>query len=439
MVKGATRKNSDRARHHDASELALVRMTDLWAARIKCRGPVAEPHCPLPSAARFGSNHESMSDALSSLFSNLEVALAREPEGLFREGQPVLIYGAGSMGEDVCRLLHDRGVAVSAFLDRRALPSQNRLGVPVLTPDAATLDPVTRAHSRVLLATFNALVDPAELDHTLRTLGYRHISTLSELHARFPDQLGDRYWLCDRHRYRGAEADCKRLWSLLSDGASRDLLLATLRYRFELGHSALPSPEFEHPYFDPSLPPTRRPLRLLDCGAFDGDTLRQVMLDGQPWDAVVAFEPDPENFARLSRFVVEHRPRLPRTLMLSPCGLHASTTQLRFSSDRGAASRVATSGDTMIQCVAIDDALPGFEPTLIKMDIKGAEPAALLGARRTIQASRPELAISVYHDPLHITQIPLRIHEWYGTSASYHLRSHGHHGFDLVFYAKPHS
>ncbi len=379
-----------------------------------------------------------MSNTLAALFSNLEADLAQEPEPLFDANQPVLIYGAGTMGEDVCRLLLHHGVAVLAFLDRAARPNQSLQGVPVFTPDAPLLDAAIRARARVLLATFNARVDPAALDQTLRALGYRHISTLSELHARFPGELGDRYWLCDRHRYRGAEKDFQRLFCMLSDRASQDLLRATLCYRFELGRRTLPEPEFEHAYFDPTLTPTRRPLRLLDCGAFDGDTLRQVMAQQQPWDAVVAFEPDPENFSRLGRFVVEHRARLPRTLMLSPCGLHASTTQLRFASDRGAASHVATSGDTIVQCVSIDEALPGFEPTLIKMDIEGAEPAALLGAQRTLEAARPELAISVYHEPLHLTQIPLQIHEWYGERASYHLRSHGHHGFDLVFYAKPH-
>ena len=43
---------------------------------------------------------------------------------------------------------------------------------------------------------------------------------------------------------------------------------------------------------------------------------------------------------------------------------------------------------------------------LIKMDIEGAEPNALAGAMRTIKQFRPQLAISIYHQPDHFLDIP---------------------------------
>ena len=48
------------------------------------------------------------------------------------------------------------------------------------------------------------------------------------------------------------------------------------------------------------------------------------------------------------------------------------------------------------------------------MDIEGAEYEALLGARGTISKYRPGLAISLYHRPADLWQIPLLINEMLG-------------------------
>jgi len=45
--------------------------------------------------------------------------------------------------------------------------------------------------------------------------------------------------------------------------------------------------------------------------------------------------------------------------------------------------------------------------TFIKMDIEGAELNALKGAANIIARLRPKLAISVYHRPNHMIDIPL--------------------------------
>lgn len=57
--------------------------------------------------------------------------------------------------------------------------------------------------------------------------------------------------------------------------------------------------------------------------------------------------------------------------------------------------------------MAIDDILPNFEPTFIKMDIEGAEYEALIGAESIITRSKPNLAICVYHAVNHIWDIPI--------------------------------
>ena len=58
----------------------------------------------------------------------------------------------------------------------------------------------------------------------------------------------------------------------------------------------------------------------------------------------------------------------------------------------------------------MDDHLQGEAVSFIKMDIEGAERAALRGAEQLIRRCRPDLAICVYHSISDLFEIPLYIH-----------------------------
>src|SRR5258707_15414601 len=117
-----------------------------------------------------------------------------------------------------------------------------------------------------------------------------------------------------------------------------------------------------------------------------------------------------------------------------PSNIGILQQNLAFNADLGAKTRViqralwSRSGEKFV----FNDMGPGSHPTadgagvdvetqtvddfvsensveridFIKMDIEGAEPEALVGAERTIRKYRPQLAISVYHDPRHFASIP---------------------------------
>lgn len=59
---------------------------------------------------------------------------------------------------------------------------------------------------------------------------------------------------------------------------------------------------------------------------------------------------------------------------------------------------VDESGDEHIEVVALDNVEGVEQVDFIKLDVEGAEPFALEGARQTIKRDMPNLAICVYHD-----------------------------------------
>lgn len=107
--------------------------------------------------------------------------------------------------------------------------------------------------------------------------------------------------------------------------------------------------------------------------------------------------------------------------------------QLRFKNE-GESSHISENGDSFMQCVALDNALPNFRLTFISMDIEGAELEALKGAERSIRGNKPDLAISVYHLPNHIWEIPLYI-EKLSLGYKFYLRNYSGKPIETVLYA----
>jgi len=349
---------------------------------------------------------------------------------------PIFIYGTGTVGQDVHRILSQKNIIISGFMDHRLRETPFVNDVQVYQPTDEKLTSTQRKQAVIILAIHNRAVYIPGIIDNLQKMGYKNFISMIDLYDFFDKELGVRYWLTKRDFYQGFEDKIDMAYNLLADETSRDIYSATLRFRITGDFTLLPIPDLEHQYFPLDLPAWKSPLRLVDCGAYDGDALQGFIKAGYKINALAAIEPDKENFAKLSSFTKQNLTNIPE-LILFPCGVSSQTSQLYFSSGRGEASAVISNGDTMIQCVALDDVLPNFAPTLIKMDIEGAEPDALFGAKELITKYKPGLAISAYHAPEHLWQIPILIKELAKGSYKFHLRAHAYNCFDTVLYAIP--
>jgi FkbM family methyltransferase len=182
------------------------------------------------------------------------------------------------------------------------------------------------------------------------------------------------------------------------------------------------------------LPRWQEPIRIVDGGAYTGDTLQSLRHHGYKLASIYAFEPDEGNFKQLSTAASAFLPEA--QISLWPCGLWSSTCRLNFSEGGGAGSSLSQTGTCMVPVVALDDVLHGQPVNLIKMDIEGAEPDALRGARQTIKKYRPGLAICLYHCPDHVWSIPLWVHEL-DLDYRFYFRAHWGNTLDTVLYAIP--
>jgi FkbM family methyltransferase len=264
-----------------------------------------------------------------------------------------------------------------------------------------------------------------------------------DLHAAFGGPLGDRFWLTDRRNLESHHADIEAAAGIWADDDSRALYrsLIALRRSGEYGERLSPRAG-ENQYFPSDVPGWlhRGPLRFVDCGAYQGDTLELMLASQRHADATAHFEPDIRNFAALARLVRARRGDLRGSAVLWPCAVGDRSAAVAFDEGGDEASRVSADGGASVTAVALDDVLVGWAPTFIKMDIEGSEIEALHGARQVIAESRPSLAVCVYHRPDHLWRIPLLLSSWDELDGyQYYLRAHGFNGFDIVLYASPDS
>jgi hypothetical protein len=108
--------------------------------------------------------------------------------------------------------------------------------------------------------------------------------------------------------------------------------------------------------------------------------------------------------------------------------------RVRFNSTGDTASHIDDKSDTMVPCIKLDTLK--LSPTYIKMDIEGAEPEALWGARETLRRYKPVLAVCAYHADPHLWEIPLLLHLLVPTH-DLRLRRYAEGPWELVWYAVP--
>ena len=115
-------------------------------------------------------------------------------------------------------------------------------------------------------------------------------------------------------------------------------------------------------------------------------------------------------------------------------GAFSEAGQLYFCEGNGPGNSITSQGDNKIEVISIDEMLQGDKATYIKMDIEGAEMAALLGAQNTIRKYKPKLAICIYHKPDDLWKIPtyiLKEYPWY----KIYIRHYSYDIFETVLYA----
>ena len=365
------------------------------------------------------------------------------------QGRGVVVYGCGTFGRPIARHLRSCGVTVFCFAVDSPDPLIGQLcdDVPVL----ALSDAVARyGKAACVIATF------------FHAYGHRYIAlkglleaegctVISYLHYcwRFPDYLLPYYFVDLPSRLLESEAAIQQAAALFNDDASRTEYLLQLRYRAFPDVVGFNTPVDHKTDYWPVDLVQRYPRNvMIDCGAYDGDTLRDFF--GQGIDACeqyVAVEPDPLNFARLTQTVSKLPPHLGENITCLNAAVGAYCGRVGFSATAGDGSSTtvarnlphaiaehrADRTEVAVSCMTLDSIRYKRPPTMVKMDIEGAEKDALRGAHQLIENESPFLAICAYHRQADVWDLPTTVAH-INPSYRFFLRRFSSHAWDTVLF-----
>jgi FkbM family methyltransferase len=346
---------------------------------------------------------------------------------------PYVIYGAGNSGKDVAKILLEKDQKITAFIDKDADSIVSVGGIPCVKPVKTHVHKLKKLC--VIIAVFNSQVNPNNIKSKLEELGFNSIISYYSFYGCYPELVISKYWLASKELYTRKTADIGFVEKILSDKKSRQIFLEIIGLRTNLDINMLCDPDLLNQYFPSDIPRLKDPVRFVDGGSYNGDSIKEIRQRGYCIEALACFEPDPINFSYLSKYIMKNLFET-REASLYPCGLGSVLQIQRFKSGNNAASTFCDDGESLIQTAPLDELIPNFHPTFIKLDVEGFESASLKGAEKTIRRYRPTLAVCLYHKPLDIFELPKLIYSM-TPNYNYYLRYHGFNGLEIVFYAIP--
>jgi len=353
----------------------------------------------------------------------------------------IVLFGAGGLGRRTLAGLRAAGTEPVAFSDNR----KDLWGTEL--DELRVLSPVDAAEefgtSAAFVVTIWGAGSPHRLAHTveqLRSLGCETVLPTAWLYWRYADQLLPFYALDLPSKLLGQAADVRRCFELLADDQSRHEFVDQVRWRLTGDPGHLSHPVSGEQYLVDDVARVVEGEVVLDCGAYDGDTLRSWLnVRGPSFKKYFAMEPDPHNRDLLEQCIEGLESDIAERVQVLPYSVAGYTGEATFSATGSLSSSIGDGDGITVQCIRLDDLEADFGediPTFVKIDVEGTEIDALGGGSGFLRRARPMIAIATYHCQDHLWRVPLAIHALWSEYLLY-LRPHNEEGWDLILYAVP--
>lgn len=264
------------------------------------------------------------------------------------------------------------------------------------------------------------------------------ISYFSELDAkydvRFPEVPLYGGGIFDGEMYSRCKVLLERVYEMLSDDASRLLFRDTVKFRMTGKMDCLSRTE--------NVRDTLKKLfsgvyvrTALDGGAFKGDSAEDMLFSLADIRKIIACEPDPSTYKKLSEFAASNGKVIPAECALGEaCGISKYVSSGSRGSGIDGRNRRAKEKEITVSTV---DSLVKDGVDYIKLDVEGSEKEALFGASETLEKYRPALSLSLYHRTLDIVNLPLLAADLLPEAQMYLRRPRCVPMWDLTLYVLP--
>ena len=310
----------------------------------------------------------------------------------------VVMYGMGNGADKILSVCEKYNIEVADFFASDGFVRGHSFHGKVVLSYTQIKEKYGAENIIVLLSFASSL--PEVLDNIYR------IASECELYAPDVPVCGDKLFTLEF--YKENEEKINTVRTLLADELSVKIYDSVIAYKLtgDIKHLRNAETDKHEAY---SLLCAKDFENIADLGAYNGDTVREIMGISDKLSRVYAFEPDRRSFRKLSEFC--------DTLGVNPqvVAIHAAAwnenTKIKIGDEGNRNSGIYAKAKSIeVDALTLDRVLNGASVDYIKYDVEGAEKEAIEGCRETITHHRPKLLVSAYHRSEDIFELPLQIH-----------------------------
>jgi FkbM family methyltransferase len=383
-------------------------------------------------------NFENEIQKLSITEHNFEDSLLREDI----ENSNFIILGAGNLGQEIQKKINTLGYNILAFCDNTPAKNGSSIGNNIVKSYNDTLHD-HGSNVSIIVSVFNPRSQFLQIKNELISFGFNRVFSFLELFKLYPKVFLPHLHFDTIEAYLLNKTKIVSAYKLFKEFKSRQIYQDTVRFKMTFDFNKIspgdlddyfPSTIYENECFKNSI--------FVDAGAFNGDSIIGFLSKSSSFKKIYAYEPDLKNFDLLCQYCNSLPPLINERITVFNLALGEKNKIQAFKNENNMGSCLDANGDVKIEVVSLDEklgiSLTFTESLFIKLDVEGNEVNAIFGMRNTIKTLSPFMAISVYHNPNDMWNIPILINE-INPNYNFYLRQHGNDSMDLVLYCKPRS
>ena len=342
------------------------------------------------------------------------------------ESRPVVMYGMGNGADKIIAVCERYGIEISDFFASDGFVRGHSFHGKTVISYSAMKEKYERQKPIVLLSFASSLPEVMSL--------FKRVGEESELYAPDVPVFGDTLFTIEF--FEENRARFERIYDTLADDESKRIYKNVISYKLTGDIRYLWESENDKGQVYNEILDCKSIRSYLDLGAYNGDTVREMLLYNPDLESAIALEPDARNFRKLTEYAAS----APIEIKCINAGAWCENTTLLFDASGNRNAGIVSKGNIVskikeVAVVSVDSVLDGAGIDYIKYDVEGSEREALLGSAHTIRTHAPRLLVSLYHRSEDLFALPELLNELNPEYSLYLRRFSYIPAWDLNLYA----
>lgn len=302
---------------------------------------------------------------------------------------PIVMYGMGNGGDKILTVCEKYGVEISDFFASDGFVRGHSFHSKTVISYSAMKEKYEGQNPIVLLSFASSLPDVMAL--------FKKVGEECELYAPDVPVFGETLFTIEFFEENRARFEA--IYELLADEESKRIYENVISYKLTGDIKYLWDSESNKDEAYNEILDCQNIKKYADLGAYNGDTIREMLTYNPNLQKVIALEPDTRNFRKLTEYA---QGVMNCEINCINAGAWNENTTLLFDASGNRNAGIVSKGNIVskikeVPVVSLDSVLNGEQIDYIKYDVEGSEKEALLGSAQTIKAHAPKLLVSLYH------------------------------------------